>query len=131
VEVALFAAVSKLLAAALLVTAAGQAIRFPARITPAGGSGTLMDVADLSCAGVFLTPELATGAFTSTTVSTLKEHDGTRRVYLAYDGNGHVIEFNEPTLSACNTALGSINTATSPGWGGDWGEFKPQADDPQ
>src|SRR5688572_30197203 len=93
----------------------------------AGGEAELLTTVDLSCEGVFLTPALQTGTFSGTLPVTLKEFDGSKRVYLAYDGDGNVVEFEEPTLSACNTVIGSINAATSPGWGGNWGAFTVDA----
>jgi hypothetical protein len=126
VGASVFAVATKLLTLALVVTAVAQ-IRFPARVTPVGGSGTLMEAADLSCAGVFKTPDMATGAYSVSMPVAFKGHDGTRRVYLVYDGQGNVRELNEPTLSSCATSIASMNVATSPAWGGNWGAFTVNA----
>jgi hypothetical protein len=119
---------SRVVALALVVTAVAQ-VRFPARRVTPGGSGTLIESADLSCAGVFRSPTLATGAYTVTMPTTLKEHDGTRRVYLTMTGGGDIVEYNEPTLSACATAIGSVNQASYAAWGGNWGAFTVAAAD--
>jgi hypothetical protein len=104
-------------------------VRFPARVAPSGGSGSLLTTEDLdTCVGVFKTPGMATGTPSVGMPVTLKEFNGTSRVYLIYDGTGDVLEFIEPTLSACNTAIASMNTATYPGWGGNWGSFDVQAE---
>lgn len=119
--------VSKILALTLAVSAVEQ-IRPRIRLLSSAPTGNLIQLADLSCAGLFLSPQLETGQFSVGMPTTLKEFNGSKRVYLTYDGVGHLREYTEPNLSPCNTAIGSINVATAPGWGGDWGTFPVNAE---
>ena len=83
---------------------------------------TLMSTSDITCAGVFLTPPVNTGTFSSWNPVAMRYENGNRH-YFVYAGNGHVYEFPEPTLSPCNTPLTSVNRARMESWGGDWGTF--------
>ncbi len=100
--------------------------RLGVRIVPSAGS--LLQLSDLTCAGVFLSPQMQTGARTTKYPITYRYESGARH-YFMYDGTGHIYEFPEPSLSPCNTAAGSISVASLEGWGGDWGVFNVNAHD--
>lgn len=111
---------------ALAVLTADQ-VRVGIRVTPSGGgSGTLLEWADLSCAGVFKTPTIATQTFTTYYPMTYR-YEGATRHYLLFNGQGHVRDYVEPTLSACGTSVASMNAATNASFGGDWGTFPVSA----
>ena len=88
--------------------------------TTSPSPGAVLEVADFSCAGVFLSPGLVSGGTTTSYPTTMRYEGGTRH-YFTYAGDGHIYEYPEPTLSPCNTAPASMNRASVEGWGGDWG----------
>ena len=93
-------------------------------LVSAGASPGLLQIADLSCAGVFLSPYVNQGAHTgdSGPYPTTYRYESGHRHYFTLDGHGIVWEYPEPaTLSSCSTALGSVTRASLEGWGGNWG----------
>jgi hypothetical protein len=118
--------VSKLVALALVVTAVAQE-RFPARVS---NDGQLLELADLTCDKVFLSPNIDTGGgFGGGAYPTTYRYNGATREYFTTDADGHIWSYLEPAGSACATALGSVAAASLPGWGGDWGLITPMNND--
>lgn len=88
----------------------------------AGAQRALLSLANLTCDGVFLSPVITTGVSWASQSSLTMRKNGSARRYLALQaGDGHILEFNEASLSACNTAWASItqqNTVLQ-----DWGQI--------
>ncbi|TAK32966.1 MAG: hypothetical protein EPO40_01345 [Myxococcaceae bacterium] len=85
---------------------------------PEGGDRVLLTASNLSCDGVFKTPNINTGAYTPHHPVALRVNGASRKYYQIDGANSDIYEFNEPSLSACNTALASITQATvAQNWG--------------
>jgi hypothetical protein len=114
---------SLLLALLAVVLVSSDQVRFPARVS---NDGQLLELSDLSCNKVFLSPNIATnGGFVGGTYPTTFRYNGATREFFTIDGQGHIYSFLEPAGSSCATALGSVGAASYPGWGGDWGLITP------
>ncbi len=78
--------------------------------TAAMGALSLLTTADLTCAGMFLAPNMGTSTGWTTTFPTALRVTGASRTYFTMSGdNGHIAQYDEPaSLSPCSTAVGSI-----------------------
>ncbi len=85
------------------------------------GALSLLTVSDLTCEGMFLTPNNGTGAWSVTFPMALQSVGATRRYHQINGDDGHIRSFDEPAmLSPCNTAVASIVSAT---YDTDWGQY--------
>lgn len=101
--------------------------RLSLRIIATPPATSLIQVSNLSCTGAFATPGLSLAGASNYPI-TMRYESGARH-YFAFDGSAHIVSFPEPTLSPCNTALGSLNQASFEAWGGDWGTLTVHAGD--
>ena len=87
---------------------------------------SLLKTADLSCAGVFLSPAVPQGGHTTVYPVAYRYENGARH-YFIYGGDAHIYQFPEPTLAPCSTPLNAIPHASFESWGGDWGRLQVNA----
>jgi hypothetical protein len=87
--------------------------------TIASAPPNLLQWANISCEGVFLSHNVYTGGKATSYPIAMKKIAGVRN-YFQLNGDGRILSFAEPTLSPCNSVLSSLTPVASVT---DWGGF--------